>query len=423
MPIDLAKPIFTTLQNLLVQLSSITLDPRDLRPFLGALYLTVASDKELSTELEQISEHDIVQAVMAWDNKITGSTAVWSYQPEDPKYLLHLFSLVRSLDGLCQVYARAFVDDPGTWRDEQSQTFIIPRQRARQKLSPRGQGTRRRLLKHHRILPISIGNRTVEVHSLANRAKPSATLPRTAGAAMFDGLQLLPPIVGESFIFTSIVGNNLTAEIDRQVASAVAEETFVLAWPELSVDSNHREYIREKLKKVSGAGAHTMPQLVVAGSCHEQIGAWWYNRAAVFDGYGQYEYHYCKFSPYIRHVDGCIEAIQPGGTIPIFVTDDFVMSVAICRDLADFNQTDVFGALEVDLIVVPSMGGSSTMDSHEAAAMQLKALNDTRVFVVQVNEAVNSAKPIGWVLPGGAIPIRSRVSQFTPWVSYEVDIR
>lgn len=420
---DAAGDFFIHIGSLLDRLASVELKPRHLRPLLASLYLAIADEVALKAPFEGMSETDLHERAVGWADAITDGKAKWQLDKSSTEYLLSLFSLVRALDDLCHAFPRARVNDPSNWFEPQSQSYVVPRYRSRDKFFPRGQGVRRRLLRHHRIVPAKLAGRDVEFVSFAQGSFDDDARPTTLGAAMFKDLELSPPLSGNSFIIEKITGNDLLATIDAQIAAAVEERCLALAWPELSVDVEHRHHIRKRLQDIAGRGSATMPQIVVAGSSHEMFDGKWYNRTMVYDGYGDRSHPYCKISPYYRLEDGCAEGIEPGATIPIFVTDHYVVGVAICRDLVDFNRTEDLEALEIDLLIVPSMGGISTLDSHEAAAMKLKAANDTRVFVVQTNDRVKQTEPSGWVLAAPKKPIGARKNQDSTWVSYASEIR
>jgi hypothetical protein len=416
------RSFFDKADSLLGLLPNLNLDHRDTRYMLAKLYLAVVAHGPAEGPFENIFEDELEKQAAVWYELICGSAAKWSRDRSDPNYFLDLFSLIRALDHLCHEMPRARVNDPGNWFEERSGSHIIPRVRSRDDLSPRGQGMRRRLLRHHRVLPSTLNGKKVELISYAQGAFDTDP-PRAMGAALFRGLSLAPPLSGSSFVIEEIAGPDLKASIDLQLAASYRERCFVTVWPELTIDPPHREHIQGRLEEFSSAGNLTLPQIVVAGSCHEEIDGVWYNRAAIYDGYGSGEYFYYKMSPYIRRRDGCKENIASGSTWPIFITDHYSVGVAICRDLADFNRTEDLVALELDLLVVPSMGGKSTMDSHETSANLLKAKNDTRVFVVQINDALKENEMLGWVLPTPSSPVASRKVQNEEWLSYASDIK
>ncbi|MBP0114352.1 hypothetical protein [Bradyrhizobium vignae] len=59
-----------------------------------------------------------------------------------------------------------------------------------------------------------------------------------------------------------------------------------------------------------------------------------------------------------------------------------MVGVAICLDFCDVCETP-FSELDVDVMLVPSMGNDRTMQGHQTTAAQVEVRFGTRSFVVQ----------------------------------------
>ena len=86
---------------------------------------------------------------------------------------------------------------------------------------------------------------------------------------------------------------------------------------------------------------------------------------------------------------GRIEEIETGAVLPVIVMEDRLIGVAICRDNCDDGDRESYRELPIDLIIVPSMGGESTVDAHVRHARAQRSIQGTCTLVVQQTLAID----------------------------------
>ena len=259
------------------------------------------------------------------------------------------------------------------------------------------------------------------------RPVPGARDPVRFGACLFENLVLETRPTGEgeelSFVATGITCKDEAGTIDRQIAAAIAEQCSGVVWPELSITPEARERIKKALAdRALSLEKRQAPEVVVAGSWHERDGDRYVNRACVYDGYGVRRVVYEKTIAYVDRELGP-EDIRPGRKLPVLVTDGHLIGFAICKDFCDLAVAVPYLKLDVDLVVVPSMGNAQTMRGHQNTAQRLQVKHGTRTFVVQQTIPIG-AKPanIGMVLPMLADPSTrptSKLHQIDVWKAYK----
>jgi predicted amidohydrolase len=154
---------------------------------------------------------------------------------------------------------------------------------------------------------------------------------------------------------------------------------------------------------------HNDLQVLVAGSWHVERGGKWWNSAPILDGYGKVLATYEKLTPFYSAGIG-YEDVTLGAGIPVIVTDDYVVAIAICKDFCDLSRVADLAQLDVDLFLVPSMGGDSTMSGHQTMAKHLTVQRGSRAFVVQQPENGSAALVLGMVgdpLSPGAVAVQT----------------
>lgn len=275
--------------------------------------------------------------------------------------------------------------------------FVIPRLTAR---VPRpGHGGRSFLQQRgtldHRLLPRRFGSYTVRLHWLADvgAIRPDAPL----GAAMFEDfrIELARSEDPKEFHATGITCPGATEAIADAVSRANAEGCTCLAWPELTMRPEvEQTALRSALEDLAASavpGSH--PAFTLAGSWHVGDDPR-RNVAPVLDFSGDTILEHVKARPYADNDYG-EEAIFPDYTIPVLVTQHDLVAFAICKDFCDFRDNP-YPTLNVDLVVVGSLDGPVTMDSHRTIAAQAAA-NGTSSFVVQ-QDLETGRGDTGWVL-------------------------
>lgn len=283
------------------------------------------------------------------------------------------------------------------WRAEDLPAFVVPRRRPRRlSLSGAGLSFRRNALVHHRVLPLALKDcelcfEWVDEHS----ERDEEDWRRPLGAAMFKPFGLTLEQISDDGGFI-VSGNNpspLEAMVDEQLRQADRDDCLALVWPELSLPPARQRQVTEALKARSGDLNHDAfsVSLLVLGSWHEAGRDGHRNVARIVDLHGEEIASHEKVMPYrmnrAKPPSGKWqprrEAIVKGRQLTVLVMEDRLVAVVICRDLCDKCGHTPFEALDVDLVLVPSLGNETTLDGHADRAQLLSILFDTQVFVSQ----------------------------------------
>lgn len=302
--------------------------------------------------------------------------------------------------------------------------YVLPRRGVSKDRAPMTrQPYDKRGLLEHRIIPTFIDKYPVElIESRTLRLTESSSW--TMGACVFKDLKPVPDFTGTGdgrrFVIKDVVCATADATIDEQMRSALDEECMVVMWPELTVPPLLRRRIETQLKSLDMLDRRSRPALVVAGTWHEPQSEGHVNRAYVYDGYGVQLTIYDKIDPYIDS-DWGIEKIQLGQKLCVLVTEEALIGFAICLDFCAAKNP--FTKLDVDLMLVPSLGNDTTMDSHQDTAKDMAAQFGSRSFVVQQITNTNFLDGrIGVILPPIQRPrsiYQKDMGQFNVWKSYE----
>ena len=325
----------------------------------------------------------------------------------DEVKLLHPAAIeVRATDLLLRrVRPREVPMDADTdWRAPSHDRLVVPcRERRGGAQGRRAQPYERRGILHHRILPRRIGRYTVEliVSDATPAHAPTSAQAFRGGAAMFKGLELSVshPEIG-TFLVERCRASDLEGQLEHALASAHLEGCTALVWPELTIDPDSRELISAWLQsRLMSDFAHA-PEIpmVVAGSWHEvgPDGAV-VNRSVVYDGLGAELLSFEKAVAYHNDVWGT-EGIRESRALKVLLLEDTLVAFGICRDFADTGPDNPLFALDVDLVLVPSMGNRRTVEGHLSVARIMADRFATRAFVVQQADA-GSDDQLGYVVP------------------------
>lgn len=301
--------------------------------------------------------------------------------------LRKLARILRMLDERLEEQAEGMVLDPeAEWAVDECDCFVVPvahfginRDRART-----GQSFGRRGILRHRVVSRRVAGVTIHltVHpDFAGAAERRDAPPTTFGAAVFPDFGFKYDERPENrFLMTEVsCGDGLHASVAMQVEAFREAGCDIAVWPELTIDPDARVHLSGLLQPTSDPRPH--PAVVVAGSWHVEADGKHYNESVVYDGRGECVLTFDKMR--IFRFRGRAEDIQAGTSVEILVWDNKLLAFAICKDFCDRARDVPIVGLDVDLAVVPSMGGSSTLDSHGAAASDMKIRFGTRTFVVQ----------------------------------------
>jgi len=329
-------------------------------------------------------------------------------------------ALDKMLDDVSETHGRSSQPDTDYLCTE-ADVFVIPRTRPRR---VDGVGARlhfrRRGTIYHSLIRRQMGSYTVELTVLdVLEPNPSAD-PQTLAAAMFENFELdSGPATGTSFRAKGIECANINEIIRGQIARALKEGCSAVVWPELTMPLAQQEALTDALHS-EDEGACAL-QWVMAGSWHvgnEQFE----NVALIFDRYGAHVLKHRKSLPY-RDAEHGREGLKGSFVIPVMITDEHLIAFAICKDFCEAADYTPYPDLDVDLIVVSSMGEESTIVAHQTVAYQA-AVRGKRTFVVQ-QQGKTDVAPTGWVLPPVARPERLKINDLRegPWSTHTWDAK
>lgn len=389
--------------------------------FLRAWLVLMSAPENLGSRYTQLREHkdngrglaDEAAALRWRGYKLQGLASAEENQ------MLWLGALVRAIDS-----DLATVDywpepgkpfDPELWTLPGYPCYIVPVNRAYRLQD--GKERERRATQYHAVVPTKLGDLTIDLKLYNDIDQSLDARDWNYGAAMFDGMTIdIEPIGDEHFKLTDAPLANGGAMIAQQVGEALDARVDALIWPELTVPDARLGEIRKALK---GDPLRSAARIAIslAGSWHRDIDGKLVNRAVLLQGRGVDLAIYDKRRAY--KVDERWEAIEPGAVLPVIVMEDRLVGIAICKDFCDDCADPVYRALGLDLVLVPSMGGQSTHDSHERSAKALQSQHGAISFIVQQVPVVTGGarevgEPLGYsfalpVAPGKAEPREQNV--------------
>jgi hypothetical protein len=335
---------------------------------------------------------------------------------------------IRAIDWRLFRQASQFPAGASGWLTDLGDFYVIPRSGvSKDRAAKQGQPYDRRGIRNHRIVPSEIKGYQVKLAEsrtlrLSATADPSEWV---MGACVFANLDPRPEFFGNGedkhFIIGHLVCDTANGTVDEQMEKALADRCMAMMWPELTVPPLLRKRIQDKLMTADIRDSRERPEIVVAGSWHEAEADSHVNRAYVYDGYGKRLTVYDKIEPYFDREWGT-EKISPGKTLCVLATEAALIGVAICLDFCELGESNPFAHLDIDLMLVPSMGNDETMDSHQDVAKRISVRFGARTFVVQqVTNTKCTDKRIGVILPPIQKPASlavEQMGQIAVWKSY-----
>ncbi|ABQ71578.1 hypothetical protein Swit_4961 (plasmid) [Rhizorhabdus wittichii RW1] len=339
--------------------------------------------------------------------------------------LLGLGGVLRALDGFL---ASVTLDDAPAFdeRGKPARRWEMPSYGAyiapvdRQRRSGVNRPFIRRGLKNHAILPTRIGNNDVTLHyhdQLLDGERLGDRQRLRYGAALFPDLEVDLSKDDSWFHVKEIICERHGERIQGHLDEAHGAGCDMLLWPELTLDWDAIDAIQSALQDGARRERKKMT-VVLAGSAHvhqDEPRPGHRNRTRIFNGRGETLADYDKrmmFSFAHKFLpDGapdpdaarCYEKIQPGNNLPILVLEDRLVAVAICLDFCEKTSGLLpYHQLDVDLVLVPSMGFRNTTDQHLEQAHTMDVEYDTQVFLVQQtpliagDQARKAGQPAGY---------------------------
>jgi hypothetical protein len=404
----------------------VDVDPDMLRDRLATLDRHMrAAPWNLLTNFDQLQETELSLGAERRAEEIEAGGFGWRKMPVSPKQtLLALATEIRAVDELLARldtrYSRIPADPAAAWRSRDGGAFVIPSRRGRDLGSRDGDGLSygRRGTLMHRVVPSSVHGMKVRPITLAAlQARPgSDALP--LGAGLFPGMRLVTTASTGGFLAAAVEHPDLGAALGRQIAGLAG--AAVLVWPELTLDDGSVELLGSALADLAFE-REDMPDVVVAGSWHRARGDAFRNVAPVLDGTGGRRDEYAKVAIFQSDQLGS-EDIEAGTEILVIACDRFLATVAICKDYCGLGSASPWRELDVDLLLVPSMGGTATMEGHLTRANQDRIEHGSRAFVVQQAAVRKDGEPDGFVLPAPSKPPKNAadVASDAEWKRYDM---
>ncbi len=385
------------------------------------------------TQYEQLSEDILVRDGDEAADRLMSGDYSWAApaRASERAWAATVGAQLRALDWTLLALApdTADLSDVSRWFVAEFDCFVIPRKSGRKPMK-QGYGFEKRGLLKHRVVPrLARGHEIRLVPNDMLSGSQDRNKSVVLGAALFENLKLetRQSRTGKDRMFTAVgidcpsAGDAVVDHLD----TSLDDKCFGVVWPELTITPQLRTTIQKTLAARSLQDDHRSPvQVVVAGSWHEPDVGTFVNRATVFDGYGGLLTTYEKTIPYIDPELGP-EDIKPGRILPIVVTDELLVGFAICKDFCDVSVSkSPYFEVDIDLLLVPSMGGAATMQGHQNSAKRIQAMFGTRTFVVQqVDPDLTSTFGCGIVLPAMPNPSSKSVRQLkqkNEWKVYKV---
>lgn len=303
-------------------------------------------------------------------------------------------AVLRSLDELLKETVEYIPDEaPECWLSPNGEAYLIPIPRAVVlEGGPRsGQTFIRRGLLNHRVIPVRLGDVdiVVDMHPdlTCHGAHPGE---RMFGAALFLGFKLeYEERDGNKFVVRSVdCRGGIDSAVDRHCDDARNKGCDTVIWPELTMSPASVAQVQKSLARDSLRSS--LPAVIVPGSWHVEIDGSYSNQASVLSGRGEELLQFGKNR--LFSFAGLTEDVVVHGMVHILATDRELIAFAICKDFCDTAPKPMpVTTLDVDVVIVPSMGKYNTMTSHRDAADDMKVLFGARSAVVQQKYPLNEA--------------------------------
>lgn len=394
-----------------------------LRDCLAELWLLLdEAPDEVHRTYRDLPENRIGTALRCLSDDLVAGKLPWNGTGSVDEVVLELAAALRAVDAKL-VDLPAFVGRPlsgNTLLSRKSDVFVIPRGRAKATDRQEGPGAtyHRRATPNHSMIPREIeGGYTVEVVVDEKLGLPIERDRKVMiGAALFPGQEIDWVEHPDGYIADGVTTEDDEKLIEQHVEGAFLGVPFAAIWPELSMSEKRREILSEKLQARSDRSAPLQgPRLIVAGSWHEQIGDGHENVMRILDGEGDERLRFAKVSKF--RGKNVAEGNTPSKVLKVLWTQDCLVSFAICSDFCDMSRPEPpFLRLDVDLILVPSLGHEGALKGHEANANRRKILSGGQTAVVQQHE--ESDDPVGWVIPAEA---GGSLEESRAWSLREID--
>ncbi|WP_313592049.1 hypothetical protein [Agrobacterium cavarae] len=380
-------------------------DYDEVRLFLVEFFrLLLRAPHHLLTVFEALTEEEIDEYREGWLPQIdqpNGRLTV-DLSMTGKRLLCQLVGLLRALDHHVRTQTTHFGHEASAEDWKIKDCYLIPRKVATWHLPKWSHGLKRRGLLFHRVVPASIGYipvtpvpfRLISDDTVVNKQVCAAVLPD------FE-IQLSPK--GQASFHALSTNENAHKEIIiKQLSDSTKKPCLSIVWPELTVPPTLRKSIENYLCSNSLGRQLRTPDVVLPGSWHEDVDGQRRNVARIYDRFGVEWIRHNKIVQYFDREYGD-EEIEQGDEVFVIVTDDVLISVAICKDFCGSStESHPYADLNVDLILVPSMGDMETLLSHRRVAETIQLQTGCRAFVVQHQLPIEKPGVAGFVIPPDA---------------------
>lgn len=379
--------------------------PAALRGLLRKLHSIIeAAPANLLQQFDALDEAELTEAARGLMGHMCARRRI-AAEDDDGEALRCAATMLRSLDEqLWETEDDLPLEAPDCWLTPDGEAYVVraPRPVIRGGGPATGQSFSRRGLLYHRVIPRRIEDVEIVLAAHPDVTEEPAPACRTFGAALFEGFRLEhEERPGKKFVVTAAdCDGGVDEALGRHCDDARDAGCDTLLWPELTLPPDKVERLAERLSKSPLRTA--APPVVVAGSWHVETDEGRFNLAPVLDGRGTTILSFGKSRRF--SFGGLTEDIEVDGSVTILVTDRELIAFAICKDFCDKARSVPVKSLDVDLVLVPSMGRSNTMTAHRDAADDMKVRFGTRSAVVQQTYPRKPPEPAGYVLPAPKEP-------------------
>ncbi len=394
----------------------------DLRRCLAELWRLVATvPRDIGEAYKTLSEADLATHSRHCMGRMMDGDFDWAPDSSAVRdWALAVGGQLRAYDSellrLSQLHCGPVLD-PAEWYCPDENAYVVPRRRASRATGGAGHNNSlaRRGLVHHRILPARVGGDAVDIVIVGDLSPRGAgTSSCRIGCASFSALTLDLDTQedGQSrrFRAVTLAGNDTAGTVERHVGLGFEQGCLAVVWPELAMPPALRDGAVAAIARRRLAPCPTgRPRLWITGSWHERNGAEFVNRCRIYDRDGCLTSVYDKMSRY-HHAAIGFEDIAIGARVPVIVTDEVIVGVAICKDFCMLDSPSPGRAFPVDLVLVPSFGDEATAQAHVSAAHQMAVDGGASCVVQQMSGRLDEigqdrivvAAPAGLMLAHGS---------------------
>lgn len=383
-----------------------SVDVHALRLCLGELWLLLKDAPDVVTSaFSVIHDHALAAEALRFEDHLIHGKLVWTSSGQSADIALSIGAQLRALDSILATrpYQTSFPKRLNPHLIEEISLFVIPRSKPKTTTRNPGPGNSffRRATPHHRMIPKRIRDSfEIELHADIELTPSAKIEGASLGACLFRGEKHDYNEKGP-VQFQNVKAVEESDQIIEQVHGAYSQCLIAAVWPELSMPERRRLHLVKELKRASKENLFQGPAIIVGGSWHDHIDGVLQNLMRIYDRTGRERLTFQKLTQFAG--GGLVEANAPGNVIPVLISDDFIITFAICSDFC-INGTppSPYMDLDVDLILVASLGTAAAMNGHKVTAVDHDRRFGSTAFVVQQNE--NSSAPLGWVLPSAGHP-------------------